>query len=131
MLPYFFHVQVDMTVLPKDLATTLRQRYREKHHAEQHRAIALRSMLVEHLQRAKFENVRIWLIGSLQADYWGAHSDVDLVVDGLDVNQAATLQKNLAQALDVDVDLMRMELLPTSFRERVTREGELLIDVSS
>lgn len=120
-----------MTVLPEELAITLTERYRLKRSNEQRRAFELKSTLMSCLQQEPFANARIWLIGSLQAGYWGTHSDVDLVVDGLNVEQAASLQKTLATELNAEIDLIRLETLPRDFKERVIREGELLVDVSS
>lgn len=69
---------------------------------------------------------RFWLIGSLRHGNLGPHSDVDLVVEGLEPAQERRLWSDLSSRLEVSVDLLRFEDLPDSFQERILREGELV-----
>lgn len=69
---------------------------------------------------------RAWLIGSLAKGTWGARSDVDVVVEGLESTRAGRVWDELSKRLGCDVDLLELERLPPDFAQRVLREGEVL-----
>lgn len=70
---------------------------------------------------------RAWLIGSLAWGGFGAESDVDLVLSGLDSSAMLALEKQVARAAVAPVDLLTLEDLPTSFRERIIDSGIKLV----
>ena len=67
---------------------------------------------------------RAWLIGSLAWGGFGAHSDVDLVLADVDGSRATAIEVAVCKAVGVEVDLLMLQHLPQSFRERVEREGD-------
>jgi len=95
------------------------------------RAAELRAALGPELRAALGARAgcRAWLIGSLAHGTFGAASDVDLVVAGLEPEAAASLGLALADRLAARVDLLRLEELRPSFRDRVLAEG-MPIDVT-
>jgi predicted nucleotidyltransferase len=117
-----------MAAHPEQLARHLRRRFREQ--ADVHRARAQR--LLDEIGRltgaaaAAGRIRRAWVIGSLARGDFGAHSDVDVVVEGLSASDWPRLWDEMCGALGVEVDLLRLEELPAPFRDRVTAEGTAL-----
>lgn len=101
------------------------RRAREEQAAWARRATEVRSGLHSEIEAAAAARSfrRAWLIGSLAWDYWGRDSDVDLVVEGMTDEASSAWQTQLTGALGVHVDVLRLETLPDSFRERVLRDG--------
>ncbi len=66
---------------------------------------------------------KAWLIGSLATGTFGPGSDVDIVVGGSQPSDYGTLWNRFSDALGMEVDLLRFEELPESFRDRVSSEG--------
>ena len=64
-----------------------------------------------------------WLIGSLAWGGFGERSDVDLVVDGVDRAELVGIERAVAKAAGVEVDLLELGTLPSQFRARVLAEG--------
>lgn len=116
-----------MTVTPADLAETLRRRCRDEQAEWSRRGADLRRQLVSALEEMESPpDARMWLIGSLRHRTFGPHSDVDLVVEGLDSARERRLWSELSSRLEAPLDLLRFEDLPESFQERIREEGELL-----
>ncbi len=69
---------------------------------------------------------RVWLIGSLATGVWGEASDVDVVVEGASSELEGRLWDELSRRLGVQVDLLRVEDLPTSFAASVRATGIVL-----
>jgi len=114
-----------MTHSPERLARTLVRRARRRREGDLQRTDAARAAVVGVLGEALDRNtaLRAWLIGSVG---WGephGRSDVDIVVEGLSPEDTASLWDQLSQACGFDVDLLRLEELDRSFRERVLSEG--------
>ncbi|MBM4321058.1 MAG: nucleotidyltransferase domain-containing protein [Deltaproteobacteria bacterium] len=78
--------------------------------------------VVEQL-RARFGVRRAWLFGSLAWGGWHAGSDVDLALDGLAADDLGEASAQAAAQLGHPVEVFRIESLPTSFVERIRREG--------
>ncbi|MBC7794742.1 MAG: nucleotidyltransferase domain-containing protein [Clostridia bacterium] len=76
--------------------------------------------------RAHAPDVDAWLIGSLAWGGYGNGSDVDVVVAGMCTSAVTHLWDELTRELASPVDLLRIEDLDPSFRERVLRHGEPL-----
>lgn len=74
----------------------------------------------------RFGATRVWLIGSLDAPWFGETSDVDLVVEGLAPARAGRAEEVLVALLDSRVDLLLFEELEPSFQQEVERDGERL-----
>lgn len=108
---------------------TLLARARARHDSYKTKALSLRSRLTPLVAGlyARGTIDRAWLIGSLAWGNFGARSDVDLVVGGLAGEQLTTIWLELSAALDCDLDLLRIEDLPASFRARVERDGVQLV----
>jgi predicted nucleotidyltransferase len=66
---------------------------------------------------------RFGAIGSLAWGSFGHRSDVDVVVRGADPARIGALGAHLSDALDIDVDGLRIEELAPAFRDRVLAEG--------
>lgn len=117
-----------VTTTAEQLAATLVSRRRRALAEEAARALAIRQRLHEVMTRAGRAGLfrRAFLIGSLAKGRFGAGSDVDLVVEGLDERAAGRLYGELLEAAGVEVDLLRLEELSPAFCERVLTEGVLL-----
>jgi predicted nucleotidyltransferase len=66
---------------------------------------------------------RAWLIGSLASGDFGEGSDIDVVTEGLPRDGEYAVRRALEDATRRQVDLLRLEELPESFREAVLRDG--------
>jgi predicted nucleotidyltransferase len=68
-----------------------------------------------------------WLVGSLAWGGFGARSDVDLVVRGAALETLGAIAARAEEKLGPDaqgrIDVLRLEDLPPSFRERVLSTG--------
>ena len=118
-----------MPVQPSDLVATLLARHgaarvRQLERAERLRRAARRT---GGGLRAEGAIDGAWLVGSLAWGGFGAHSDVDVVVRGSDPRAVGALWVRFLEELGPDaegrVDLLRLEDLPRSFRDRVLAEG--------
>ena len=120
-----------MSVRPEDLAATLLRRHRRELAQHETRAAHLKAVLRDEVALLVREGRirRAWLIGSLAWGAIGLRSDVDVVVEGLAPEQAALLWDRLGERLAAPVDLLRLEDLEPSFRDRVLAEG-VRLDVS-
>lgn len=95
--------------------------------AEEPEVAAVRARLVAALRAAPSPRpTRTFLIGSLAWGGFGVGSDVDLVVEGIDAAAASRLAAHLIRELPVMPQVLRLEELPPSFRERVLTEGVAL-----
>lgn len=86
----------------------------------------MRERLAEAVPAQLPSRAEAWLIGSLAWGGFGEHSDIDVVVRGLAPPEATRLELGLLRALGWTVEVLRFEELPTSFGERVLREGIVL-----
>lgn len=117
-------------VRPEELARTLVRRHREERLANERRAATILAAAREELRavirggRAR----RAWVIGSIVSGRFGIRSDLDVVLDGGDASADGELRADLEHHLGVPVDLLRLDDLPASFRERVLREGVAVDD---
>jgi predicted nucleotidyltransferase len=120
-----------VAVSPSDLASTLMRRHSDALASAAGRAAELRHALEREVAAVISERIirRAWLIGSLSGETHGPRSDVDLVVEGLAERDVSALWDRLSHSLRADVDLLRLEVLPDSFRSRVLAEG-VPIDVT-
>jgi predicted nucleotidyltransferase len=111
-----------MSVNPSQLAATLLTRHR----VELARA-ALEQSETRHRVNAELASLelseRCWLIGSLVWGGFDESSDVDIVIDGLNIEDHARIWAHLTRRLSRRVDLLRLEDLPEDFRSRVMTEG--------
>jgi predicted nucleotidyltransferase len=117
-----------VAVTPQELARTLVRRHARDRQAEAIRAEDLRArirgIVAELLACGAIR--RAWLVGSLAWGGFGRRSDVDLVVEGLALEEAPALWDRLTAELAARVDLLRLESLPPRFAERVVKDGEPL-----
>ncbi len=84
---------------------------------------AVRASLDAALRASPVRPRRAWLIGSLAWGGFGGHSDVDVVVEGLDVEATSRLTVDLVRGLPVMPQVLRLEELPPSFADRVVSDG--------
>lgn len=82
--------------------------------------------MVERLRALIGPGIDAWLIGSLAWGGFGERSDIDVVLRGATPEQACRLEVLLTHDLRLPVDMLRLEELPDSFRERVVNQGVLL-----
>ena len=68
----------------------------------------------------------MWLVGSLAWGNFGERSDVHLVVRGADEARFGALWVAVGDAIESEVNLLRLEDLPAAFAARVLSEGERL-----
>ena len=66
---------------------------------------------------------RAWLIGSLAWGQFGVRSDVDVVLEGLAIDCIGAVADRIAGRVQCEVDILRLEEIPESFRRRVLAEG--------
>jgi predicted nucleotidyltransferase len=66
---------------------------------------------------------RAWIIGSLAWGGFAHHSDVDLVLRGVDPGTALVLERVIAQIAGVAAELLDWDDLPEMFRRRIEEEG--------
>ena len=118
-----------MTVRPSDLAATLVGRRRADRAVQQARGERLIAR-VRNLSRELCAEGAIdaaWLVGSLAWGGFGARSDVDLVVRGAALEALGAIAARAEEKLGPDaqgrIDVLRLEDLPPSFRERVLSTG--------
>jgi len=119
---------VTMDPGPRDLVATLVARRRATALEQGERGTRLHDRARRIAQRLRQER-RLdgaWLVGSLAWGGFGERSDVDLVVRGADETQLGALWILVGDALDAEVDLLRLEDLPEAFAARVLSEGERL-----
>lgn len=110
-------------VRPEDLAAMLIARHRAERQRHAARAGELRVTIERAIAAALPAGAHAWLIGSLAWAGFGAHSDVDVVVAGLDAEAVTRLGASLLARAGIPVDLLRLEDLPDPFRRRVVAEG--------
>jgi len=118
-----------MPVEPSDLAATIlarRRASRERQRARGERVLGRVRELGRQL-RADGAVDAVWLVGSLAWGGFGVRSDVDLVVRGVALERLGAVTTRAAEHLGPDaedrVDVLRLEDLPPSFRERVLTSG--------
>lgn len=114
-----------MTHMPPHTATAHRLDVRARETRARREAVEqeTRERVLTTLREALPPGATAWLIGSLAWGGFGERSDVDVVVAGLSGAQASRLERVLLRSAGVPVDLLQLEALPESFRERVTSEG--------
>jgi predicted nucleotidyltransferase len=112
-----------MAVSVEQTVATLRARASALRAAWELRRTDLRERLSRSLRTSLPAGVEARLIGSLAWGGFGEHSDIDLVLRGADSSLASRLELQLTRELEVPVEVLRIEELPASFRERVEREG--------
>jgi predicted nucleotidyltransferase len=117
-------------VTPEELAQRMVGRHAERRRLDDARAEALSAVLRQEVSELLRGGVidRAWLIGSLAWGGFGAGSDVDLVVAGLDAADAPALWDRLSERLGARVDLLRIEALDEAFAGRVRAEGRRIDD---
>jgi predicted nucleotidyltransferase len=115
-------------VLPEELAAAMVRRVRAEHERQAERGqrliVQLRREILD--LRATGSLDAAWLIGSLAWGGFGNGSDVDVVVRGSDPARIGALWGHLSDALDIDVDVLRLEDMPDAFRDRVLASGRRL-----
>jgi predicted nucleotidyltransferase len=107
-------------------AELLRERESRLRASRDARAAAVRGGVRRAFSALEPHTGPVWLIGSLAWGGFGERSDVDLVVSHIDRQRADDLERAVAKATGVFVDLLFLDELPAAFRERVEREGERL-----
>ena len=112
-----------MPVTARQAAVTLRQRSAEAHKRAQLQAAEARARVLAAVRGQLPPGGRAWLIGSLAWGGFGTRSDIDLVLADVDDSQATAIEIAACKAIGVAVDLLKLQHLPLSFRERVEREG--------
>ena len=118
-----------MTVDPADLARELVRRRRVERDGNDRRAEMLRSVVADEAAViiGDLGGRRAWLIGSLAWGNFGERSDVDVVFEGLALERIGEVAARLGDRLRVGVDVLRLEDLPRTFRDRVLAEGVGLV----
>jgi predicted nucleotidyltransferase len=114
-----------MVQRPEDLAATLVQRARRQRVQDEKRLSRARGAAMVALRECIADGTvaRAWLIGS--SAWGGAHarSDLDIVVEGASREAVGALWDRVSDACGMDVDLLFLEELAPSFRQRVLAEG--------
>ena len=114
-----------MAVEPSDLARELVRRHKGELDAAHRRAKEVRGLIDVEAAALIAEGVaaRAWLIGSLAWGNFGVRSDVDLVFQGLRVDQLGAIAARVASRVNAPVDVLRIEEIPEAFRRRILAEG--------
>lgn len=71
---------------------------------------------------------RVTLFGSLLDDRFGRGSDIDLAVEGLEPARFFRADAQLAQEIEVPVDLKLLSDCPELLRQRIAQEGKVLYE---
>ena len=117
-----------MAVSVEEAMRTFRERDRREQLQREQNAARVRGAVEEAVRAHLPQHGRAWLIGSLVWGGYGERSDVDLVLSEVGGAQATEIEEAVARAAGTSVDLLQLEELPSSFRERVEREGCALHD---
>lgn len=112
-----------MAVTVEQALATLRARAAKAEALREAAAAEVRERLATCIAPLLADADSAWLIGSLAWGGFGQHSDVDLVLRGCSPRDACRMEVALTSALRVPVEVLRLEELPASFRERIEREG--------
>lgn len=91
--------------------------------AAERRARAVRERVAAAVRAELGGTAGAWLIGSLAWGGFGAHSDIDLVLQGGDPEVAARVERAAARAGGVEVEVLLWEELPRPFQRRIEEEG--------
>jgi len=75
------------------------------------------------LLKKRFRLESIYIYGSVLTDYFGSHSDIDMVIKGLPVNDFFKAQAVLIKESGYKIDLKPFEDLSEDFKEKVLTEG--------
>lgn len=117
---------LDMAVSVEQTLTTLRERADRQRTAAAAHAAALRQKLIAAVASELPASLEAWLIGSLAWGGFGERSEIDVVLQGATVDEAARLELALTRATGWPVVTLRLEDLPDSFQGRIQREGVVL-----
>jgi predicted nucleotidyltransferase len=114
-----------MSVTPSELAATLLRRAAARRLAdasdeERCRAEVLR--LIPALRR-ELGFRRAWLIGTLAWGGFGVRSDIDVVLEGADAKVVRAVAERLGEATGREVDVLVLDTVPASFKERIVKDG--------
>jgi predicted nucleotidyltransferase len=118
-----------MPVDPSELAHELVRRRKAELDENTRRADEVRVIVRAEVAALIREGLarRAWLIGSLAWGRFGVRSDVDVVLEGLAVARIGAVAERLAGHVHADVDILRIEEIPATFRQRVLAEGIELV----
>jgi len=84
---------------------------------------------LSHLLAQRFPYERLYLFGSaLRGGGFSGHSDIDLVIKGLDGDLFLKVYAFLIKESDFSIDLKPWELLDRQIRGKVEREGLVLYE---
>ncbi len=117
-----------MAVLPETAVKLLRQRSRLDRDQRMRHGEQVRARLIRALRDALPPAAEAYLVGSLAWGGFGPHSDVDLVVRGVEQKCALHLERIAAEIAAAELDLLDFDELPASFRERAVSEGVRIHD---
>jgi predicted nucleotidyltransferase len=112
-----------MSVSVDESARSLRERAQQARAERERRAAQIRADVEAQLRASLPAGGRAWLIGSLAWGEFGERSDVDLVLKDVDAAEASRIEEAVARAAGAPVDLINLDDLPASFRQRVERDG--------
>ncbi len=112
-----------MTVSVAQTVATLQRRAAAVRAARLAHAEATRARLQQGIAENLTDGVDAWLIGSLAWGGFGERSDIDVVLRGAPPGHASRLELALTRFVGVPVEVLRLEDLPGSFRERIERDG--------
>ena len=108
-------------------AQAYRQRSKDEHAAREATRRSLLTKVVAVLRTTLPPGTQAWIFGSLANGDFGARSDVDVAVTGVPAEALGPLERTLVTVTGRLVDLLSLETLPTDFRDRIVREGLLVL----
>lgn len=102
---------------------------KEKRKERQRSAALLEAKRLSTLLSQRFSYERLYVFGSALRDRgFSGHSDIDLVIKGLNSDLFLKAYAFLIKESDFSIDLKPWELLDGQIRERVEREGMVLYE---
>ena len=107
----------------EEVAAWFAARARSEREARARDAAEVLARVSEVARRLLPRKGRAWLIGSLAWGGFGAHSDVDLVLDGVDSDVALALERAVSATANRPVDVLELAELSEGLRGRVELEG--------
>jgi predicted nucleotidyltransferase len=112
-----------MPLSAEESARQFQERAQRARAERERRAVEVRAAVEQQVKTLLPPEGRAWLIGSLAWGGFGERSDVDLVISGVTGPQASLLEDAVGRVARATVDVLQLDELPASFRQRVVREG--------
>jgi len=103
------------------LLKVLNDREKRKRELSKHALVQTKKLIASLKQRFHFDSVYIY--GSILSGKFGPHSDIDLVIQGIKVEEFYKAYAFLIGESEYEIDLKPFEEISDDFREKVIQRG--------